>query len=185
MEGGGGPQLEQRWPQATRRAGQGPHGAAAHRRSCDLVPLHQGLCAPWPSLQSALCRPQKAFLPGWPHSGVDSLPAITVCAVDAASVAGHGGDVVQVGHPSGRVELCTRGPCRLRSLSPGHRVRLGQVHVWFLSLVHLAFVGEEDLGLRAGGEDRETGKLRRRVKRGFLFWTIRPSARERDARMAA
>lgn len=108
-------------------------------------PSPRGLSAPWPPLGSQ-------------HSGIDRLPALAVCAVDAARVAGHGGHVIQVGHPAGHVELCAGSPSRLQALAPGHGVGLGQVHVRLLGLVHLAFVGEQDLGLRAGGEDRGAGE---------------------------
>lgn len=101
----------------------------------------------WPPLQSALYRPQYALQPGQPHSGTESLPALAVRAIDAAGVAGHGSNIIQVGHATGRVKLCTGSAYSLRALTPGHSIGLGQVHIRFLGLIHLAFVGEEDLGL--------------------------------------
>lgn len=80
--------------------GTGPHKATAHRRSVDLVLLPRGLWACWPPFWPVLCRPWQLL------SGIDGLPALAVRAVDAASVAGHGSDVIQVGHPARRVKLC-------------------------------------------------------------------------------
>ena len=55
--------------------------------------------------------------------------------------------------------MCAGSTCCLWTLPPCYSIGLGQVQVWFLSFIHLAFVGEEDLGLRAGREDRWAGKL--------------------------
>lgn len=79
--------------------------------------------------------------------GVDGFPAVTVNAVDAAHVVRHGSNVIQV---RCSVDLSAGVKAGIQAFFLGHTIGMREVHINVLGLIHLAFVGEEDLWLGPG-----------------------------------
>lgn len=79
--------------------------------------------------------------------GIDGFPPVTVNAVYAAHMIGNRSNVVQVGC---RVNLGAGVEAGIHTFFLGHTIGMWEVHINIIRLVHLAFVGEEDLWLRPG-----------------------------------